>query len=318
MNCRSFTAPRVLIAAVSLLSLLSACGSSPSSPSSAQAEASTGSDEPELAKSVVPRERPKPAPAPRAETESPPPPALSEPWSYVLPVDHGVRSDKGGQGGFLAPRYHGRHNGIDLLAPLGTPLHSPCDGKARAGRSRSFGRYVQVVCKLPGELVSGRAPYASLFYSHMSKTTPGSDFERVRRGQTVGAVGKTGNASGSDIAPHVHLEIIVHDDERDAEDETHSGRNQKPSRAASAFLSALDDKCLQPNGFKPKDSALNRARRLDPFVVLTCLAPGKPAYSRPRGSLANDAERWSEHYSARTFDVNVGRRRSGEQPTARR
>ncbi|HSC87751.1 MAG TPA: hypothetical protein VLC09_10795, partial [Polyangiaceae bacterium] len=52
----------------------------------------------------------------KAEPETP-----AAPWAYVLPVDHGVRADESGEGSFRAPRFHGEHNGIDLLAPVGTP-----------------------------------------------------------------------------------------------------------------------------------------------------------------------------------------------------
>ena len=262
-----------------------------------------------MAKGVVVPERPRPAPKPEPVAPKAPPPELSETWSWVMPVDHGVRSDDGGRGGFLAPRYHGRHNGLDLLAPIGTPALSPCDGKARSGVSGSFGRWVQVVCKLPGELTRGRSHYASIFYSHLSKALPDKgEFSPVRRGEKVGAVGKSGNASGSDIAPHVHLEIIVHDDEEAAREERHSGRNQKDSRAADLFQKVLVEKCLAPNEFSPQKTELSRARRVDPFVVLSCLAPDKPALTKPKAPLDAVAERWSDHYVAKSFDVNVGRR----------
>lgn len=291
-----------------LPALLGACTSPPSAGSRS---APAASEQPALAKGVVPRE-PRPAPAPEAAPEPPrrpPPPALDQTWSYVMPVDHGVRSDDGGRGGFLAPRYHGRHNGLDLLAPIGTPALSPCDGKARSGASSSFGRWVQVVCRLPRELSAGQGLYASIFYSHLSKALPKkNELSRVRRGETVGAVGKSGNASGSSIAPHLHLEIIVHAGEDDALAERHSGRNQSETRGAKTFLRELEAKCLEPNGFARRHSALSRARRLDPFVVLSCLAPGKPALSSPKAPLDAVSERWSEHYTAETFDVDVGRR----------
>jgi murein DD-endopeptidase MepM/ murein hydrolase activator NlpD len=314
--CRT---PRELCLALFAAWCFGACGSPPSTPSSASEEP-FGTEAFRLSKNLRSPESVKPAPE-KDKRETPPPPALDEPWSYVMLVDHGVRSDDGGEGAFLAPRYHGLHNGLDLLAPLGTPVQAPCNGKARAGSSGSFGRFVQVVCKLPAELTRGRAAYASLFYSHLSRTSPSKrDFESVRRGQSVGAVGKTGNAAGSEIAPHLHLEIVVHDDEQAALDESHSGRDQTSSRAADVFAAALERECLQPNGFEIKSGTLARARRIDPFVVLVCLAPDKPAFSLPRAPLDAAAQRWSEHYRAKTFDVNVGRRlpTSEAQATARR
>lgn len=289
------------------LPLLAACTSPPSAPSGAKT-APSSTDEPALARGVAAR-RPAPAPAPEPPAPKKLPPEIASPWSYVLPVDHGVRSDDGGKGGFLAPRYHGKHNGLDLLAPLGTPVLSPCEGRARSGVSGSHGRWVQVVCALPAELSAGKSLHASIFFSHLSRVnTKAKDFERVRRGATVGAVGKSGNASGSDIAPHLHIEIIVHGDSEAAEAETHSGRSQAKSAGADLFLGELEKRCLAPNGFSARSSDLARARRIDPFVVLTCLAPDKPPLSAPRAPLAGAFEKWSQHYLAKAFDVDVGRR----------
>jgi murein DD-endopeptidase MepM/ murein hydrolase activator NlpD len=176
---------------------------------------------------------------------------------------------------------------------------------------------VQVVCRLPAELSSDRPLHASVFYSHLSKTHPGEEFQSVRRAEAIGAVGKTGNARGSEIAPHLHLEIAVHADEAAALAERHSGRDQSSSAAAELFLGEIKRLCLEPNGFGAKSSDLTRARRLDPFVVMTCLAPDKPALSAPRHPLDAALERWSAHYSAKGFDVDIGRRAIAEaQATA--
>jgi murein DD-endopeptidase MepM/ murein hydrolase activator NlpD len=300
--------PHRVVLLAFVLALSAACTSPPTAPSGSKSAPST-TDEPALARGVAAK-RPTRAPPPaRPAPPRKPPPDLHRPWAYVMPVDHGVRSDDGGKGGFLAPRFHGRHNGLDMLAPLGTPVLSPCDGEARSGTSGSFGRWVQVVCPVPEELSAGNSLHASIFYSHLSKVSAKKlEFERVRRGVSVGAVGKSGNASGSDIAPHLHLEIIVHDDAEAARNETHSGRNQGDSPGAGKFADELRKKCLEPNGFASKSADLTRARRLDPFVVLTCLAPEKPALSAPRAPLDAVSERWSSHYAAKSFDVDVGRR----------
>jgi murein DD-endopeptidase MepM/ murein hydrolase activator NlpD len=290
--------------AIAALSVV-ACTSPPAAPGGSRAL--PGSDEPALSKAATPRD---PQASKPGEVLLPKKPVfeIHQPWVWVMPVDHGIRSDQGGKGGFLAPRYHGRHNGVDLLAPLGTPVQAPCDGKARAGSSRSFGRWVQVVCRLPRELTLERTLHASIFYSHLSKTLPKPEFERVRRAETIGAVGKSGNAAGAEIAPHLHLEIVVHEQEQAALAERHSGRDQSKSSVAGLFLGELSRRCLEPNGFAARDRELGRARRVDPFVVLTCVAPDKPALSVPRRPLDTAFERWSDHYSARAFDVNVGRR----------
>lgn len=275
---------------------------SPPGPAPTVASAPPPAAEPPLAKTAPP-----PAPAPTVEAPPAPlPPVLSRPWAYVLESDHGVRSDSGGRGGFLAPRTHGRHNGLDLLAPIGSKTLAPCDGKARAGKSRSFGNWVQVVCAVPKEV--GEGLWVSLFYSHLDTTLlRGREWHAVRRGKVVGTVGKSGNASGSSIAPHLHFEVVLHDSEDDASAENHSGRNQRNTTATDAFLEKMAQDCLGPNGFARKSGPVRRARRVDPFLVLSCLSDAKPDFAPASGTLAKSGEAWHEHYVAETFDVDRGR-----------
>ena len=128
-----------------------------------------------------------------------------------------------------------------------------------------------------------------------------------RRGARLGTVGKSGNARGASIAPHVHVEIAVHDNERRALEERHSGRDQSSTKAARRIVAALEKHCLSPNGFEAKSRRIARARRLDPFVVLSCLSDEKPDWALPKGGLSKSSVAWSEQYAARTFDVDLGR-----------
>ena len=289
--------------------LLVATGACTSPPAPQPTASGGGSQDftPPAAK-VVPKPPASVAQSPADEkAERSVPPDLDEPWGYVLPADYGVRHDRGGGGAFLAPRYHGKHNGVDLLAPIGTPTFSPCDGKAGSGTSASFGKWVKIVCPVPDELTGGHRVYASLFFCHLSKTEVGSDLSPIHRGQKVGEVGKTGNASGKSIAPHLHLEIVLQDSERKAEAERHSGRDQSDTKAADYFFAALDKGCLTPNQFERRGAGTRRARRADPFLVLSCLGRDKPDYQRAPNGLAASSERWSELYSAKAFDVDRGR-----------
>lgn len=262
---------------------------------------------------VVPVER---APSPQAPRAKPPEPAASAapaavpppppaPWAWVLPVDHGIRADRGGGGAFLAPRAHGSHNGIDLLAPVGTPVLAPCAGKARAGQNSSHGKWVQVVCQVPAQLALPPARRVSLFFAHLHQITGlADDPSEVALGAEVGTVGKTGNASSSIVAAHLHFELSVHDDESQALADHHSGRDQSDSAAAHELGSAVGSRCLEPQGLAQVGGQLWRARRADPFVILTCLGARKPAYSRPSGKLAEASFAWSTRYRAQTFDVD--------------
>ncbi len=231
------------------------------------------------------------------------------PWTYVLPVDHGVRSDKSGQGHFRAPRFHGEHNGLDLLAPVGTPTFSPCDGLAMSGVSRSFGRWVHVICPVPDEYmkVGGPRPWASFFYAHLDTVDVAhNEWKDVTRGQVVGKVGKSGNADSPNIQPHLHLELIVQKNRRGAMDERHVGSDQSSVVAADYFAETLSTDCMGPYGFEPKSRLLRRARRLDPFVALTCLSDRKPNFIKAPSPLSDSSLAWTQFYIAKDFNVNLG------------
>ena len=109
------------------------------------------------------------------------------------PVDPHVASVSSAFG----PRPGGsRHQGIDLSAPKGTPVRATAAGKVVvAEREGAFGRTV---------VVDHGNGYRTR-YAHLRRIVvdPG---ERVRDGEILGKVGKSGNASGF----HLHYEI-THD-----------------------------------------------------------------------------------------------------------
>jgi murein DD-endopeptidase MepM/ murein hydrolase activator NlpD len=236
-------------------------------------------------------------------------PARATPWAYVLPVDHGVRADKSGDGYFRAPRFHGEHNGIDLLAPVGTPVFAACTGRAMAQTSPSFGHSVQVICPVPSELWSGRGPepWVSFFYAHLKESLlPAGRWTEVSRGAPLGSVGKSGNAVEPEVQPHLHLELIVQRNQRLAMDERHLGADQSPTPATNIFAERIAETCLDPFGFRPKSRLLTRARRVDPFVALTCLSGQKPDFEKAPDPLGFASTEWSRFYTARRFNVNDG------------
>jgi murein DD-endopeptidase MepM/ murein hydrolase activator NlpD len=246
----------------------------------------------------------KPKAAPKKEAVNP-----HAPWHYVLPIDHGIRSDASGQGHFRAPRFHGEHNGLDLLAPVGTPVFSPCEGEAMAGVSRSFGHWVHIICPVPEKYVQkGQAhPWASFFYAHLDKSDlPHNKWVSVQGAQALGQVGKSGNAQGPNVQPHLHLELIVQKNKRTAMDERHVGSDQSSVPAADFFAETLSSECMTPYGFAPKSQLLRRARRLDPFVALTCLSQKKPDFQKPPSPLTEASLAWTRFYVAKDFNVNLG------------
>ena len=103
---------------------------------------------------------------------------------HVFPV-HGAHTygDRFGE-----PRSGGRvHEGQDLPAGCGTTLLAARGGRvaARGYSDALYGYWV---------LIDGLATSRDYFYAHLQAPTPLAEGERVRTGQRIGEVGKTGNA----------------------------------------------------------------------------------------------------------------------------
>jgi murein DD-endopeptidase MepM/ murein hydrolase activator NlpD len=91
------------------------------------------------------------------------------------------------------------HDGVDLAAPVGTPVHATARGKiSYIGWETGYGKIV-VIDNVP--------PYQTAF-AHLSRFARGLHRgSHVRRGQVIGYVGQTGWATG----PHLHYEVRVAD-----------------------------------------------------------------------------------------------------------
>lgn len=231
------------------------------------------------------------------------------PWTYVLSVDHGVRFDQGGKGYFRAPRFHGEHNGLDLLAPIGTPVYAPCTGQVMTGVSQSFGNWARLICPVPDNFVQkGKPhPWVSFFYAHLNGTEfPINQWRDIRSAEKVGEVGKSGNAREASIQPHLHLELIVQHNRRAAMDERHLGADQSNVEAAEHFGRVLSQECMGRYGFEAKLNQLQRARRIDPFIALTCLSDFKPNFKKAPSPLSFASMEWAQLYIAKDFNVNLG------------
>jgi murein DD-endopeptidase MepM/ murein hydrolase activator NlpD len=246
-----------------------------------------------------------PNPLPLAAPPLPVAPArVAPPWGYVMSVDHGIRADRAGKGFFRAPRGHGEHNGIDLLAPVGTPTVAPCAGQAHSGTAGGFGRWVHLVCPLPPAIAEGL--FASLFYAHLDERAVGAKAQPVAAGDLLGTVGKTGNSASPAVAAHLHLELILHGSEKAALAETHGGRDQADNEATQRFVEAITPACLEPTGLHPLHADLRRKRRVDPFVALTCIGIDKPPLTAPAAPLDQAFVPWHDAYAA-SYAVDEGR-----------
>lgn len=122
-------------------------------------------------------------------------------WPVGGPSQYTLRQDAYGGGAFGSRRSGGRtHNGIDLAAPLGTPVLAARSGLARVGRRHTgMGLYLELA-----------HPDGSLtVYGHLGRRLV-PDGQWVWRGQPIGTVGKTGNARARAIHPHLHFELRLH------------------------------------------------------------------------------------------------------------
>lgn len=89
------------------------------------------------------------------------------------------------------------HKGVDYAASTGTPIKSSGDGKVvHRGKKGGYGRTI---------IIKHGSRYSTL-YAHMHKYAKNTHVgKRVKQGQIIGYVGKSGLATG----PHLHYELRV-------------------------------------------------------------------------------------------------------------
>jgi murein DD-endopeptidase MepM/ murein hydrolase activator NlpD len=141
-----------------------------------------GLDKPAPTPAAVPA--PKPAPPP------PPPPAFvfDAPLpGRVINSPFGLRQMPWEENGRL-------HEGVDIAAPAGAPVHVATDGIVmRSGVSATYGRFVEVAHK----------DGFHTFYAHLGRDAGLKRGTFVKRGTTVAYVGDSGRSTGS----HLHFEL---------------------------------------------------------------------------------------------------------------
>ena len=159
---------------------------------------------PQAAPPVSATPAPAPSPAPRPPSQVPPPvrPAVPPPADLarrglLVPVQ-GI-SREALSDTFDDARSAGRvHDAIDIMAPRNTPVVAVDDGR---------------IAKLFTSELGGLTIYQfdptetySYYYAHLESYAPGlREGNRVARGQVIGYVGATGNASPE--GPHLHFAI---------------------------------------------------------------------------------------------------------------
>ena len=136
------------------------------------------------------------------------------------------------------------HKGVDYGAPIGTPIKATADGIVKtSGRRGSYGFAV--------ELQHGKR-YTTL-YAHMSKihknTTAG---KKVKQGQVIGYVGKTGRVTGA----HLHYEFRVKGVHVNPQTVKFAGAGTLPDDEMRQFRTATAPIMQQLTNLKPQRFAL--------------------------------------------------------------
>ncbi len=133
-------------------------------------------------------------PAPRTAPEArkrPAPPIARTP--EARPSSDPVRLVAGRVTSGFGARWGSQHRGLDIAAPIGTPIHAPLAGEVIAsGPASGFGLWVRVRHD-DGTVTT---------YGHVNRSLVRVGDE-VRAGQRIAEVGNRGRSTG----PHLHLEV---------------------------------------------------------------------------------------------------------------
>jgi RHS repeat-associated protein len=105
-----------------------------------------------------------------------------------------LRRGIGGDGRFGSRGGH--HQGIDIRAPVGTPVHANRAGEVTfSGYVTGYGNVV----------VIDHAPDAYTLYAHLNAPSELSRGDMVEEGEVIGSAGRTGNAGGRQLSSEDHL-----------------------------------------------------------------------------------------------------------------
>ena len=109
-----------------------------------------------------------------------------------------------------------RHDAIDIMAPHGTPVVAAAPGTVERLFLSEGGGGITVYVRSPDRRWS-------YYYAHLQRYAPGlEEGQEVKRGQVLGYVGSTGNASPE--GPHLHFAI----NRMAPQDDWHSGESVNP------------------------------------------------------------------------------------------
>jgi lipoprotein NlpD len=137
---------------------------------------------------------PQPGPLGSAELEPPLPPTFEDEPESKATTDLAWPLREGRMSSIYGRRWGKKHEGIDLAAPIGTPVYAAKDGLVLYAADVVKGYGNMVVLQHEGDLLTA--------YAHTSVLLVRKG-DRVRAGQIIARVGQTGHAT----APHLHFEV---------------------------------------------------------------------------------------------------------------
>ncbi len=126
------------------------------------------------------------------------------PFATPVRANYRLSSPFGPRGGRI-------HKGMDMAAPIGTPIYATADGVViKAGWSQGYGRLIKV-----------RHEFGIVtYYAHLSAIYV-TEGQRVSRGDKIGGMGNSGRSTGS----HLHYEIRVNGNAINAMTYIKAGKN---------------------------------------------------------------------------------------------
>lgn len=171
---------------------------------------------------AVPTSTPEPSAVPSASpvvTPTPTPTPSPQPVANPVKLEHDVLDNAETDCIYLFPvpnsreitqEYSAEHKAIDIAASSGSPVYAAEDGTVSYVQIWD-GSYDTTGMMSYGHMVEVRhADGNTTLYAHLSEINV-QQGEKVVRGQRIGRVGSTGNATG----PHLHFEVITSEGKAD-------------------------------------------------------------------------------------------------------
>ena len=166
------------------------------------------------------------------------------------------------------PRGGRNHDGMDIAAPTGTPVHAAaCGTVSLAGQQSGYGN---IVC------VTHNSQFSTC-YAHLSRFAV-SNGAQVQQGQVIGYVGCTGSCTG----PHLHFETRVGGQAQNPA--PYLGGASMPGGSASSSQKASATKASSTTATATQSGSASGQESLAIGPTTARAAPGAPGEFTPADS----------------------------------